>query len=230
MVALREDLLPVGTAEVASLLAQWSVMSHFYLAGGTALALHLGHRQSRDLDFFTRNPLGTLPPLAGMDDILTGFQMVEWSLNTPAHIEWRLNDVSVTLLAYPFSHHFDYHPWRGIAVADARDIAVQKAYTVGRRAQARDYLDLHAVLTRGILSLDDLMRLARETYHDAFSARLFLQQLTYTQDLADRDSALSLLETLQSLETIARDLTQQVQTWAAQRLRPSTPPTRGTRL
>ncbi len=205
-------------------------MSEFYLAGGTALALHLGHRQSQDLDFFTRSPTATLPPLAGMDAMLSHFVHVEWDLNTAEQVQWRLDDVSVTLLAYPFPHRFGYHMWRGLAVADARDVAVQKAYTVGRRAQARDYLDLHAVLTRGILSLDDLMRLARDTYHDAFSARLFLQQLTYTHDLSDRDSALSLLVTPQSFETITRDLAQQVQNWAAQRLRPSAPPTRGPRL
>lgn len=226
---LREDLLPAGTAQVAGLLAEWPVMGQFYLSGGTALALHLGHRQSRDLDFFTRNPLGTLPPLAGIDHMLTGFRMVEWDLNVPEQIQWRLNDVSVTLLAYPFPHHFDYHPWRGMAVADARDVAVQKAYTVGRRAAARDYLDLHAVLTRGLVSLDDLMRLAGETYHDAFSARLFLQQLTYTQDLPDRDSALTLLVTPQSFEAISRDLTQEVQNWAARRLSPPTTPPGGTR-
>ncbi|NMP25051.1 hypothetical protein [Sulfobacillus harzensis] len=138
--------------------------------------------------------------------------------------------MSVTLLAYPFPHRFGYQPWRGLAVADARDVAVQKAYTVGRRAQARDYLDLHAVLTRGIVSLDDLMRLAQDTYRDAFSPRLFLQQLTYTQDLPDRDSALSLLVTPQSFDTITQDLTRQVQNWAAQRFRPPAPPTRGPRL
>lgn len=134
-------------------------MRQFYLAGGTALALHLGHRQSRDLDFFTQNPLGTLPSLAGMTNFLTSFRTVEWELNTSEQVQWRLNDVSVTLLAYPFTHQFNYHPWRGLSVADARDVAVQKAYTVGRRAQARDYLDLHAVLTRGIVSLDSALSL-----------------------------------------------------------------------
>ena len=86
--------------------------------------------------------------------------------------------MSITLLAYPFPHRVSYHPWRGRAIADAHDVAVQKAYTVGRHAQARDYIDLHAVLIRGILSLDDLIHLAQDTYHDAFFARLFLQQLT----------------------------------------------------
>jgi hypothetical protein len=229
-VALHEDLLPPGTAHVASLLAQWPVMHEFYLAGGTALALHLGHRQSQDLDFFTRKTLKALPTLAGLDDLLTDFRTVEWELKTTEHIQWRLNEVSVTLLAYPFPHHFAYYPWQGIAVADARDVAVQIPYTVGRRAQARDYLDLHAVLTRGLLSLDDLIRLAQETYQDAFSTRLFLQQLTYTQDLPDRDNALSLLVTPQSFDTITHDLTQQVQTWVAQQLRPSTRSPQGPRL
>lgn len=223
MVRLHEDLLPARTAEVASALAQWSAMSQFYLAGGTALTLHLGHRQSRDLDFFTRNATATLPSLVGMDSMLTQFAHIQWDLNTTEQIQWRLDDVSVTLLAYPFPHRFGYHPWRELAIADVRDVAVQKAYTMGRRAQARDYLDLHAVLTRGIVSLDDLMHLAQDTYRDAFSARLFLQQLTYTQDLPDRDSALSLLVTPQSFETITRDLTQLVKNWAARRLRPSSP-------
>lgn len=205
-------------------------MSHFYLVGGTALTLHLGHRRSQDLDFFTRDPLGTLPPLIGMEDMLSQFELVQWDLNTTEQVQWRLDDVSVTILAYPFPHHFAYHAWRGLAVADARDVAVQKAYTVGRRAQARDYLDLHAVLTQGLVSLDELMRLAQNIYHDAFSARLFLQQLTYTQDLPDRDSALSLLVRHQSFEAVTRDLAQEVQNWAEKRLRPPTPPARGPRL
>lgn len=230
VVGVYEDLLPTGTATVASMLAQWPAMSQFYLAGGTGLALHLGHRQSRDLDFFTRSPTETLPPLPGMNEMLTQFTHVQWNLNTVEQIQWRLDDVSVTLLAYPFSHHFAYHSWRGLAVADARDVAVQKAYTVGRRAQARDYLDLHAVLTQGIVSLDDLMHWARDTYRDAFSARLFLQQLTYTQDLPDRDSALSLLVTPQSFDTITQDLIRQVQNWANQRFGPPAPPPRGPRL
>jgi hypothetical protein len=74
------------------------------------------------------------------------------------------------------------------------------------------------------------MRLAQDIYRDAFSARLFLQQLTYTQDLPDRDSALSLLVTPQSFDTITQDLTRQVQHWAGQRFRPPVPPTRGPRL
>ena len=86
---MREDVLPTGTAAVASALAQWPTMSQFYLAGGTALALHLGHRQSRDLDFFTRDATGTLPPLVEVDDMLAHFAQVQWDLNTSEQVQWR---------------------------------------------------------------------------------------------------------------------------------------------
>jgi len=225
-----EAMLPPGTSAVAQLLSEWRAMDQFYLAGGTALALHLGHRQSRDLDFFTQAPQERLPALADLDRVLARFQTVEWELKTADQIQCRLDGVSVTFLAYPFPHRFPFQPWRGLAVADARDIAVQKAYTVGRRAQARDYLDLHAILMRGIASLDDLLTWAQETYRGAFSPRLFLQQLTYTADLPDRDTALSLLVNPTPFDAVASDLAQMVRDWSARRFRQEPPRPRGPRL
>lgn len=68
-------------------------MDQFYLAGGTALALHLGHRQSRDLDFFTRAPQERLPALSDLDRVLARFQTVEWDLKTAEQIQCSYNFV-----------------------------------------------------------------------------------------------------------------------------------------
>ena len=225
-----EAMLPPGTTTVADILAEWQAMDLFYLVGGAALTLHLGHRQSRHLDFFTRDPQERLPTLQDLDSVLARFHRVEWALKTTEQIQCRLDGVSVTFLAYPFSHRFAFQPWRGLAVADARDIAVQKAYTVGRRAQARDYLDLHAILTRGLVSLDDLLTWAYETYDEAFSPRLFVQQLTYTADLPDRNNALALLVNPLTFDTVATDLTQIVRHWSARRFHPESPQPRGPHL
>ena len=67
---MHGEVLAGGTASVADVLSHWPAMQSFYLPGGTALALHLGHRRSRDLGFFTRQPLSTLPMLPGLDDML----------------------------------------------------------------------------------------------------------------------------------------------------------------
>ncbi len=60
MPELRFDILPVAQLNVWHLLAKRSDFlrsADYYLAGGTALALQLGHRQSVDFDFFTQKPL-----------------------------------------------------------------------------------------------------------------------------------------------------------------------------
>jgi hypothetical protein len=210
-----ESVLMAGAMETASILASWSAMQNFYLSGETALALQEGHRRSKDLDFFTRHPIEALPELPQLDNFLKRFTQAEWTHKSPDQINWTLNGVSVTLLAYPFAYDFDFHTWRGLAVADVRDIAVQKAYTVGRRAQARDYIDLHAIIKTGLLGIDELMSRAQRTYGDAFSPRLFLQQLTYTHDLTDKDKddAVSLLIEPQSFATVEQDLQSMVQDW-----------------
>jgi hypothetical protein len=219
---VHEHILPGHTLSVADMLGKWhSVGLGFYLAGGTELALHLGHRKSRDLDLFTRDPHQRLPQIPDLDSGISCFASVEWEIRTPEQWQLRLDGVSVTFLAYPFPCRFALHRWHGLAVADARDIAIHKAYTIGRRAQARDYLDLYAVLSQGIASIDDLIAWAQDTYGEAFSPRLFLQQLTYTTDLPDREQALALLESPRKFDTIASDLVKMVQEWSLRRFHQS---------
>ncbi len=208
-----ESVLMAGAVETATILASWPPMQKFYLSGGTALALQEGHRRSKDLDFFTRHPVEALPALPKLDNLLKRFTRAEQTYKSPKQINWRLDGVSVTLLAYPFAHDFEFHTWRGLAVADVRDIAVQKAYTVGRRVQARDYIDLHAIIKAGLMSIDEIMNRAQHTYGDAFSPRLFLQQLTYTHDLTDKDDAVGLSIEPQSFTTVEQDLQRMVRDW-----------------
>ncbi len=212
---MDESVLATGVVEVVSVLASWPPMQQFYLSGGTALALQEGHRRSKALDFFTLDPWEVLPQLPQLDAMLQRFTKVEWTHRSPEQIDWRLNGVSVTLLAYPFVHDFDLHTWRGLSVADPTDIAVQKAYTLGRRAQARDYVDLHAIMQAGLMSIDEIMNRAQHTYGDAFSPRLFLQQLTYTHDLPDKDKdeAITLMIEPLSFTTVEKDLRSMVQHW-----------------
>ncbi len=88
----------------------------------------------------------------------------------------------------------------------ARVIVIQKAYTIGGRAQARNYLDMHEALTSNVLSLKSLIEHAKHIYGENFSTRLFLQQLAYTQDLPDKDAAVALLTVPRTFESVERDL------------------------
>lgn len=50
------EALTLATREAFQHVAQLRFIQRFYLAGGTGLALHLGHRFSIDLDFFSQEP------------------------------------------------------------------------------------------------------------------------------------------------------------------------------
>ncbi len=203
---MNESILPAGVADVALILAQWPALQAFYLAGGTALALQRGHRQSRDLDFFTQEPLHSLPSLPSHTEFAKHFEHLEKLNEADDQVHYRLNDIFVTFLAYPFEHDFPFKTWRQLAIGDARDIVIQKAYTIGGRAQARDYLDMHEALTSNVLSLKSLIEHAKHIYGENFSTRLFLQQLAYTQDLPDKDAAVALLTVPRTFESVERDL------------------------
>ncbi|MCX6718804.1 MAG: nucleotidyl transferase AbiEii/AbiGii toxin family protein [Candidatus Taylorbacteria bacterium] len=169
----------------------------FYLAGGTALALQLGHRQSIDLDFFSDKPIKktllsylegsfrtTITPIIRSADELTA----------------RIYDVKVTFLHYPFPLLAETVPTAIVPLASVRDIASMKAYALGRRGTLKDYVDLHAIFSRGIVTLSTVITDANQKYGDAFNDRLFCEQLLYTDDI--ENEAIEWLEKPVSLEAM----------------------------
>lgn len=117
-----------------------------------------------------------------------------------------IEGVHVTFLAFPFDLKYRLLRESGIHIANIRDIALQKAYAIGRRARTRDYIDLAYILEDGAITLEELISDAQSVFRingdPVFSPRLFLQQLTYTEDLADREDALRLLVRKRSFEAI----------------------------
>lgn len=64
-----------------------------------------------------------------------------------------------------------------------KEIALQKAYTVGRRGEYRDYFDLYTILKQEYISLKEIISGAKQIYNGAFDEKLFLEQLIYFNDL-----------------------------------------------
>jgi len=205
-VSMNKSILPAGVADVAQYFSTRPELQRYYLSGGTAYALQRGHRKSKDLDFFTQEARSTLPAIPALSELRSHFSQVEILQRAPEQIHLILDGTFVTFLAYPFLHHYPFCYWRNLAIADACDIVVQKAYTIGRRAQGRDYIDVHNALTTGVLDLDTVMNTAKCIYGEQFSPRLFLQQLTYTQDVEDFEEALQTITTPLTKEEITRDL------------------------
>ena len=73
----------------------------------------------------------------------------------------------------------------GIQALSAKEIGATKAYTIGRRGSFKDYVDIFFILKEKLSSLNEIIDIADRKYKNEFNGRLFLEQLTYAEDVKD---------------------------------------------
>jgi Nucleotidyl transferase AbiEii toxin, Type IV TA system len=159
---------------------------HFTLYGGTALALRLGHRQSVDFNFFSREPFDPatlareVPYLAG-----SGSEPVQMFSDT---LSCRVQRGGPVLLSFFGNRALVEIAPREIAegskvhVASLLDVAGTKALTVQQRAQARDYLDIDALIRHGV-ELPQMLAAGAAVWGREFNPLLTLRALSYFGDV-----------------------------------------------
>jgi len=155
--------------------------SDFYLAGGTALALQIGHRVSVDFDFFSDEYISK-ELLLKLEKVFKE-EKVKIVINQLEQLTVLINGINVSFTYYPFPVILNSIDYEGIKILPALEIASMKAYTLGRRATFKDYVDLYFILKEKVSSLEKIIKLCQKKYGDNFDARLFLEQLVYLEDV-----------------------------------------------
>ena len=158
-----------------------SVLANFYLAGETGLALHLGHRRSIDLDFFSHEPFdpeATLGKLGALD----GLRVLARDFET---LHLTIGETKVSFLGYRYPMLFPCDVLFEVKVADPRDIACMKISAIAGRGTKRDFIDLYAVSERH--GLEQLLVWFKAKYAQAnYSTLHILKSLTYFEE-AEKD-------------------------------------------
>lgn len=178
----RLDILPPAQRRLWDELA--AVPPEFVLYGGTALALHLGHRQSVDFDFFGSRPLDPAQLVPAIP-FLANATVTQREPNTFGCIVERGGPVRLSFFGVPSLPHLlppHVAPDNGLRVASLLDLAGTKASVVQMRAEAKDYLDIDALLTDGRIDLPTALAAARAIYGAQFSPLATLKALTYFED------------------------------------------------
>jgi Nucleotidyl transferase AbiEii toxin, Type IV TA system len=162
---LKPHLEVLDAAQAALLRRMGAPMARdgFYLAGGTAVALHLGHRRSVDLDWFTPSALADPMQHAGrMRAEGLALTDVETQRGT---LHARLEGVRVTLIEYLYPLLRETEPLgdTGARVAALEDLGAMKLAAVAQRGTRRDFVDVHA-LARRFQPLGDMLGLYRKKY------------------------------------------------------------------
>lgn len=158
-------------------LSQNSVLNRCYLSGGTGLALHLGHRRSRDLDFFSRDPVDP-DQIVQRVQTLGGFSLVSKGADT-LHVI--LEGTKISFLGYAYPVLFPFAAFLGVAVADPRDIACMKVSAIAGRGTKRDFVDLYTVSQQ--YGLRQVLEWFRQKFAQANYNRIHvLKSLTYFEE------------------------------------------------
>ena len=158
----------------------------FTLYGGTAIALRLGHRQSIDFDFFSAVAFQTAD-LLGSVGYLGGAVVRQSEANTLTCTVDRDGPVLLSYfggLALGQVNDVELVEGPEIAVASLLDLAGMKVAVVTQRAEVRDYLDIHALLTLAGIGLPKMLAAAGVIYGHQFNPLISLKALSYHDDIS----------------------------------------------
>lgn len=149
----------------------------FYLAGGTGLALQIGHRKSFDFDFFTDKEFS---PEELSSTLKTHKLSSESEMHRHGTMYCILEGVKASFIFYDCPLLFPAIEFNSISIADWRDIVVEKLRTVGDRGQKKDFFDLYFGIQR--LGIAEIAELAFKKFGKGVNYFHLLKGLTYFED------------------------------------------------
>ncbi|KJS15183.1 MAG: hypothetical protein VR69_14950 [Peptococcaceae bacterium BRH_c4b] len=177
-----EQVISENRRIILELLGRQSSTENFYLAEGTATALHLGHRISEDFDFFSRQEFETFEIIQE----LSGLGKLTISGESPGTIHGILDGVKLSFIYYKYPLLYPTVNILGCQTADIRDIAAMKMTAISGRGSKKDFFDLYFII-RERISLDELMLLFDKKYSGiGYSRYHLIKSLAYFED-AERE-------------------------------------------
>ncbi len=180
---LHWDILDAKRTAILPLLSPLTQQG-FYLAGGTGLALQLGHRDSIDFDFFIASDFD--------DFALRNLVESVFEAHTVAFTQQGKNTLSclvdesiqLSFLGYAYPLVAPLVPTEYFPIASVEDIGCMKLSAITGRSVEKDYVDLYCILKQ--LPLAKLLSLS-EQKHPSLDASLILKSLVYFEDVLQED-------------------------------------------
>jgi predicted nucleotidyltransferase component of viral defense system len=173
-----EQVLAGTTKTILALLEKSEIIQKSYLAGGTALALQLGHRISYDLDFFTEEEFDEQMLLPQLKKI-NNFQLEKISWRT---ILGKFEDVKFSIFYYKYPILYPAKKFGMINVADVCDIVAMKVAAIASRGTKRDFIDLYFICKER-MSLKEAISVYERKYQNLATTKIhILKSLVYFED------------------------------------------------
>lgn len=174
---MHSEILSDNQKELLSLMAQFR--REYYLVGGTAIALYIGHRRSIDFDLFKPSAINHK---RNLDKIAASSFTHAVTRRVSEQMNLVVNDVKVTFFQYPFPIEPTTKFENYFRLPPLLQLAAMKAYALGRRSKWKDYVDLYFLLLDHF-TIADISAVATQTFGDLYSEKMFRSQLCYFYDI-----------------------------------------------
>ena len=148
----------------------------FYLAGGTALALQIGHRTSIDFDFYSQRQFSSLQ-LA--KDIKKTFPKAKMLFTAEDTLKSIIGVTELSFFYYSYQLLEPLKQYQNISIASLADVAAMKLAAIIQRGTRRDFIDIYFLLN--FYTLGELINFAIKKY-PGYQPMLILRALIYLED------------------------------------------------
>jgi hypothetical protein len=150
----------------------------FYLAGGTAVYYYLNHRESEDLDFFTKVKFNE----DILQEKLSSFPITYKSEGT---IYAEISEIKVSFFYYPYELMFELNKIDSLSIASLKDILPMKVNAIINRGSKKDFIDIYFIMKHLNLNSKEVMNVCLKKFKN-MNEMIFLKSLTYFED-ADKE-------------------------------------------
>lgn len=156
--------------------------NEFYLAGGTGLALQIGHRDSIDFDFFSNNSFDSNKMIERLSKLFDNksFKVTQVEKNTLSIL--LQSEIKISFMTYGYDLLNPLISTEYMNIASIPDIACMKLSTIMQRSALKDYVDLYEIMK--IYTLEQLLSFTKKKY-PMIDSTVILKSLSYLEDIID---------------------------------------------
>jgi hypothetical protein len=169
------------TRENLEILGKSHIFKDFYLAGGSALALHLGHRVSEDLDFFSNKRFDLfqiITEISSLGSLTTDIQTTKTFIG-------KFNSTKLSAFYYEIPLVKTPSFYGEVSIADPVDIGCMKLDAISGRGLKKDFVDLYFICMFAI-SFKDLLAVFKNKMRDKnYNFVHLAKSLVYFDDAVD---------------------------------------------
>lgn len=174
---LHKETVDPTTLELLNQLQQTEYLKGFYLVGGTALALKMGHRKSVDLDLFSNFSFDAIQLLENLSADFS-YTLFFSANNT---LKGSISQVQIDIMAHRYPLVADPEAIENISMLSIQDIAAMKLNAISVSGQrVKDFIDIYYLLE--MYSIEEMIGFYKKKYLQYNEANV-LKSLCWFEDV-----------------------------------------------